>query len=83
MHFLSSEKIDASTKKEKIRSNIPVTNFVGAEAYFESFPQLVLQIYALLNGYSVTTTQLVSIGFSFLSLASTAITTDMEKAAVC
>ena len=66
-------------EKDDPGSNVLVTNFVGAEAYFESFPQLVLQIYTILNGYQVTTTQLVSIGFSFLSLANTAVTTDLEN----
>ena len=37
--------------------------YVGAEAYFESFPQLVLQLYTICNGYEMTNIQIISIIF--------------------
>ena len=49
----------------------------GMEAFFESFCQLVLQGYTILYGYEVTITQVVSISFSFLTLARTSIIFDI------
>ena len=53
-----------------------LAGYVGAEAYFESFPQLVLQVYTICNGYCVTTIQIISIVFSLFSIAKTSVSTD-------
>ena len=50
----------------------------GAEAYFESFCQLVLQAYTILNRSKMTNIQLVTILFSAVQVARTSITTDIE-----
>ena len=61
---------------EKIDPHL--VSWVGAEAYYESFPQLVLQLYILLNGYNVTKIQIGSIFFSVLTITNTSISTDIE-----
>ena len=53
---------------------------VGAEAFFESFPQILLQGYTILYGYEVTTLQKVTIVASFVLLARTAIVFDLLMA---
>ena len=53
---------------------------VGAEAFFESFPQILLQGYTILYGYEVTTIQKVTIVASFVLLARTAIVYDLVVA---
>ena len=53
--------------------------FVSAEAYFESFPQLALQVHTILNGHKVSTVQVVSMLFSLVTLTKTAIFGDIEK----
>ena len=50
---------------------------VAAEAFFESFPQMILQGYTILYGYEVTTAQIISICASFLLLARTCIWIDL------
>ena len=51
---------------------------VGAEAYYESFPQLVLQLYILLNNYNVTRIQKISILVSVVTITNNSILTDIE-----
>lgn len=46
---------------------------VGAEAFFESFPQMILQGYTILYGHDVTNVQKVTIVASFVLLARTSI----------
>ena len=50
---------------------------VGLEAFWESFPQMVLQVCTLLYGYPITSIQRVTIMTSFLLLAKTSISYDM------
>ena len=50
---------------------------VAAEAFFESFPQMILQGYTILYGYEVTTVQIFSICASFGLLAKTCIEIDL------
>ena len=57
-----------------------LAGYVGAEAYFESFPQLVLQVYTICNGYNVTSIQIISIVFSLFSIAKTSVSTDTYMA---
>ena len=72
--LISSDHLN--TMMEKIDPYL--VSWVGAEAYYESFPQLVLQLYILLNGYDVTTIQIVSIVWSVVSITNNAIATDIE-----
>ena len=67
-------------RKQKRRFNFLDDHayYVGAEAYFESFPQLALQLYTICNGYDMTTVQIISIIFSLFSIAKTSITTDKQ-----
>ena len=50
---------------------------VGLEAFWESFPQMVLQVCTLLYGYPITPIQRVTIITSFILLAKTSISYDM------
>ena len=50
---------------------------LGMEAFIECFSQLSLQGFTILYGYNITTTQVVSVTFSFLSLARTTIMFDI------
>ena len=50
---------------------------VGLEAFWESFPQMVLQVCTLLYGYPITSIQRATIMTSFLLLAKTSISYDM------
>ena len=52
----------------------------GIEAFYESFPQLVLQGYTLLYGYEITTTQLVCIIASLIMLSKSVIQNDILMA---
>ena len=53
------------------------TLMIGNEAFSESFPQILLQCFAIANGYDVTTVQKVTIFASFLLLARVAIVYDL------
>ena len=53
------------------------TVMVGHEAFFESFPQILLQCFTIAYGYEVTTVQEVSILASFFLLARVAIVYDL------
>ena len=53
---------------------------VGAEAFFESFPQMILQLFTIAYGYEITTAQKVSIFASFLLISRTAISYDLLMA---
>ena len=50
---------------------------VGNEAFFESFPQILLQCFTICYGYEVTTVQKVAIFASFVMLARIAIVYDL------
>ena len=54
-----------------------VENLHGKEAFYESFPQLVLQGYTLLYGYKSTPIQMTSITFSLFMLSKTAVQNDI------
>lgn len=51
---------------------------VGFEAFFESFWQMVLQVYTLLYGYNLTPIQFTTIAASLIFLAKTAIEVDVK-----
>ena len=53
------------------------TVMVGQEAFFESFPQLLLQCFTIAYGYEVTTVQKVTIFASFFFLARVSIAYDL------
>ena len=72
--LISSDHLDEMMKK----IDPYLLSWVGAEAYYESFPQLVLQLYILLNGYNVTKIQIGSIFFSVVTITNTSISTDIE-----
>ena len=50
---------------------------VGNEAFFESFPQILLQCFTIAYGYEVTTVQKIAIFASFIMLARIAIVYDL------
>ena len=54
-----------------------LTVFVGQEAFFESFPQILLQCFTISYGYEVTTVQMVTIFASFCLLARVSIVYDL------
>ena len=72
--LISSDRLNKTM--EKIDPYL--VSWVGAEAYYESFPQLVLQLYILLNGYNVTKIQIGSILFSVVTITNTSMRTDIE-----
>ena len=51
---------------------------IALEAFFESFFQLVLQIYTILYGYTITGKQIVAMCFSFFILSKASVDLDME-----
>jgi hypothetical protein len=51
---------------------------VALEAFLESFLQLVLQMYTILYGYDITTTQIATISASFFILAKASIDLDLQ-----
>ena len=51
---------------------------IALEAFFESFFQLVLQIYTILYGYTITGKQIVAMCFSFFILSKASIDLDTE-----
>ena len=55
---------------------------LGMEAFIECFSQLTLQGFTRLYGYNITTTQVVSVTFSFLALARTSIMFDITMKGV-
>ena len=55
-----------------------LTAAIGMEACLESFSQLLLQIYTILYGYKVTTTQIITILASFFLIARTSMLLDIE-----
>ena len=57
--------------------NTMSTMMIGNEASSESFPQILLQCFAIANGYDVTTVQKITIFASFLLLARVAIVHDL------
>ena len=52
---------------------------VGAEAFFESFIQLILQEYTILYGYPVTMTQIATMAASFIMLARASILFEIQR----
>ena len=66
----------ASNGKNKGIQGAAMT-MVGLEAFWESFPQMVLQVCTLLYGYPITSIQRATIMTSFLLLAKTSISYDM------
>ena len=52
---------------------------LSMEAFYESFPQLVLQIITIIYKYRTSTVQLISISFSFIMLAKTVMHLDSFK----
>ena len=55
------------------------TQAIGAEAFFEGFCQLLLQMFSLLYGYSITKIQIVTIIASFFQIARMSIILDIEN----
>ena len=47
--------------------------FMGSEAFYESFSQMILQGHTILNGYDITKIQIVAFVASFVMLAKTSI----------
>ena len=54
-----------------------LATLVAAEAYFESFPQILLQLFTIINGRGATGIQIVCMSASFVFLAKTSIGFDM------
>ena len=68
-----------SIEYEKILENLAFVNAMvtAMEAFFESGPQIILQIYIICATRNITATQAISISFSLIMLAKTTIMYDM------
>ena len=75
--FMAFTSILCTFKKEKFFLEMTIM-LVGVEAFFESFPQMVLQGFTIIYGYEVTTVQLIAISGSFVLLARTCIVFDLQ-----
>jgi len=68
---------DGDSENNKLM-NMVVTASSGVESSIESFCQIVLQIFTILNGYSSTTIQAVTIFSSFVQIGYSSISQDIE-----
>ena len=72
-------QIRAVTNPLNKDANISLVRVLSMEAFYESFPQLVLQTISLIYSYHLTWIQAASIGFSLLMLAKTVILLDTTQ----
>ena len=72
-------QIRAVTNPLNKDANISLVRVLSMEAFYESFPQLVLQTISLIYSYHLTWIQAASIGFSLLMLAKTVILLDSTQ----
>ena len=76
--YSETEIIPIKLRKKTGEIEIMVV-MVAFEAYFEAFPQLLLQTYTIINGYPVTKIQLLAMSASFILLAKISIQFDMME----
>merc|ERR1712135_37065 len=65
-------------KEVNDKTKLWLVTFVGAEASFECFPQILLQLFTILNGYTTNPLQMLTIVASFVALAMSAISQDID-----
>ena len=72
-------QIRAVTNPLNNHAQVSLVRALSMEAFYESFPQLVLQTISLIYSYPLTWIQAASIGFSLLMLAKTVILLDSTQ----
>ena len=79
MIYIQLKAILLSIAKPNINTDTSLIRALSMEAFYESFPQLVLQLYIIIYRYPFTFFTLLSMTSSFILLAKTIMTLDSSK----